>query len=92
MTNKQQIEFLIRASENRIAEGEKRLLDAVNSIAREAANAKQWVEDKRGTSSLGCFASNCAMRAMEMATIAAEVEQHKSVRQSMVTMLEMLPG
>jgi hypothetical protein len=92
MTNKQQIEFLIRASENRIAEGEKRLLDAVNSIAREAANAKQWVEDKRGTSSLGCFASNCAMRAMEMATIAAEVEQHKAVRQSMVTMLEMLPG
>lgn len=92
MTDKKQIEFLILAADNRIAESEKRLLDTINSIAREAANAKQWVEDKRGTSSLGCFASNCAMRAMEMASIAAEIEQHKAVRQSMVTMLEMIPA
>lgn len=90
MTNRQQIEFLIKHADVRIAEAEKALASSINSMAREATQAAEWVAEKRG--SVESFASNCSMRAMEMMKASAQLDQQRALRQQMVSMLEMIPA
>jgi uncharacterized protein YgbK (DUF1537 family) len=90
MTNYQQIEFLIGHADRRIAAAEKDLARSIEGMAREAAQAAEWVSEKRG--SIESFASNCSMRAMEMMKASAELDQQRALRQQMVTMLEMIPA
>ena len=88
MDGRKHVDFIVRLCDTRIAEATARLNTAIDSITRESVNAKQWVADSRGT--VGCFANNIAMRAMEMAAITAEIEQHKAVRMQMVDVIETL--
>lgn len=84
--SRKQIELQIRLCETRVAEATVRLQRIIESITRESTNASQWVADGRG--SVASFASTISMRAMDMAALTAEIEQHKAVRQSMLDMLD----
>jgi hypothetical protein len=91
MNAKQVIEQQIKFADEQIANAKARFSDCDDRLRRESFDACKYINALSG-SSLGCYASNIAGMAVDMARAASDLQSAQDLKHQMQNLLDTLNG